>query len=355
MLSQSNYDNQKAARQAADETREEERREKKLCIYHGNCLDGFAAAWVVRKAFGEKNVEFVAGTYQQDPPDVTDRDVILVDFSYKRDVIKQMMTKCKSLVVIDHHKTAAEDLADLDVEARPGDSTPNLCFDLEKSGAMLAWIFFFGDDEPPALIKYIQDRDLWQFKLPGTREVHMALASHPYDFKVWDLLMNMSIPDLYADGHAIERKHNKDVKELLAVAKRRLVIDGVNVPAASAPYYMASDAGHILGQGEPFSATYYDVADGRVFSLRSAEDGVDVAAVAQKFGGGGHKHAAGFKVSLEVAMSFEVESEWTFTRLLHDSLQLKPAGTYNLSGRVTKNGNGVRLHNLLLLEDPGHG
>ena len=33
---------------------------KKMCIYHGNCADGFGAAWVVRKALGS-DVEFVAG------------------------------------------------------------------------------------------------------------------------------------------------------------------------------------------------------------------------------------------------------------------------------------------------------
>ena len=32
-----------------------------MCIYHGNCADGFTAAWVVRKALGEERVEFVPG------------------------------------------------------------------------------------------------------------------------------------------------------------------------------------------------------------------------------------------------------------------------------------------------------
>ena len=56
-----------------------------LCIYHHNCADGFTAAWVVKKAFG--NVDFHPGKYNEPPPDVTGRDVIIVDFSYKYDVL----------------------------------------------------------------------------------------------------------------------------------------------------------------------------------------------------------------------------------------------------------------------------
>ena len=81
-----------------------------LCIYHGNCADGFGAAWVVRRALGE-HVDFHAGVYQDDPPDVTDREVILVDFSYKRAVLEKMAESATNILVLDHHKTAADDLS----------------------------------------------------------------------------------------------------------------------------------------------------------------------------------------------------------------------------------------------------
>jgi hypothetical protein len=61
-----------------------------LCIYHGNCADGFGAAWVVRRFFGAGNVDFHAGIYQDAPPDVAGREVIITDFSYKRPVLEQM-------------------------------------------------------------------------------------------------------------------------------------------------------------------------------------------------------------------------------------------------------------------------
>lgn len=272
---------------------------KTLCIYHGNCADGFGAAWVVRKALGP-DVEFFAGTYQQDPPDVTGRDVIMVDFSYKRDALEQMIKQCSSMLILDHHKTAE---ADLDFLPPPlpfgGESAykAQALFDMERSGAMITWNYFFPDDEPPMLIQHIQDRDLWQFKLEGTREIQAALFSFPYDFEIWDELFDVDNPEgLFTQGEAIERKHFKDIAELLPITQRRMVIAGHNVPVANLPYIHSSDAGHQMAIGEPFAACYMDGPDGRTFSLRSADDGLDVSDIAKMFGGGGHARAAGFFV-----------------------------------------------------------
>ena len=63
---------------------------KPLCIYHGNCADGFGAAWAVRQYFGDGNVEFHAGLHGEAPPDTTGRDVVIVDFCYKRPVLDKM-------------------------------------------------------------------------------------------------------------------------------------------------------------------------------------------------------------------------------------------------------------------------
>ena len=264
---------------------------KKLCIYHHNCLDGFAAAWAVRNALGD-NVEFYKGIHQQPPPDVNGQDVILVDFSYKKDVLENMLKTAASIIIIDHHISAEKDLSELLTTGKI-----NGLFDMNKSGAMLAWEWFNPTQQPPKLIEYIQDRDLWVFKLDGTREIHAALSSYPYDFVVWDKLMNSNKDELEAlkrDGKAIERRLQKDINELIASGVRRMNIAGYNVPVLNAPSAYISDAGHIMSIGEPFAACYWDHRDGRSFSLRSSEDGIDVTEVAKKYGGGGHKKAAGF-------------------------------------------------------------
>ena len=261
-----------------------------LVIYHGNCADGFSAAWGFWRKYGT-DADYVAGVYQQDPPDVTGRDVYLVDFSYKRSVVEQMLKAANSVCLIDHHKTAIDDLAGLEGLRQ--------YTDLNRSGATLAWDYLFPDEDRPLLLGHVEDRDLWRFKLPGTREIQAFVFSHEYSFELWDKLMSADQVELLkmtAAGAAIERKHHKDVAELVAVCKRRMVIGGYDVPVASLPYTLVSDAAHLMAQGEPFAACYWDTPDGRVFGLRAADEGVDVSEVAKQYGGGGHAKAAGFKV-----------------------------------------------------------
>ena len=268
-----------------------------ICIYHGNCVDGFGAAWVVRKALGE--VEFFPGVHSEAPPDVTGKDVIFVDFSYKRPVLLEMATKANSILILDHHKSAQDDLVDLP-------SNVKTVFDMSRSGVMLAWDWFFPNQDPPRLLLHIEDRDLWRFALENTRQIQANLFSYPYDFAVWDDIIATPVDDLVAEGNAIERKHFKDMHELLGVTTREMVIGGHTIPVANLPYTFSSDAGHALAKGRPFAACYWDTPEGRVFSLRSSDAGVDVAEVAVMYGGGGHRNASGFKVSYEQAKTFEV-------------------------------------------------
>lgn len=277
---------------------------KYLCIYHGNCADGFGAAWVVRKALGEENVEFHAGVYGNEPPNVEGRDVILVDFSYKRPVLLQMAETANSILIIDHHKTAASDLTNISQAALEYGVCPiRAVFDMEYSGAMLTWQFYFHDEQPPVLLKHIEDRDLWRFKIKGTRQIQANLFSYPYDFEVWDELMEkangIGWDMMYKEGAAIERKHFKDIKEFINVAQQIDIIAGYIVPVLNAPYFWSSDAGQIMCDSYPFAACYWDTPTGRVYSLRSDENGVDVSIIAALFGGGGHKHASGFRLAYD--------------------------------------------------------
>ena len=305
---------------------------KPLCIYHGNCADGFTAAWAVWKRFGDA-WDYHAGVYQNPPPDVTNRDVVLVDFSYKREVMRAMrghgQGKARSVLVLDHHKSAAEDLAltegnfcinigawtgKLDwerhmqnaaMDENEGAADSVYClFDMNRSGAGIAWDFFHGADTRPKLVKFAEDRDLWRFALPFSREVNAYIFAHEYDFGTWSTLANLIDDETDAVvrmGSAIEKKHHKDVRELANALKRRMTIGGHEVWAASLPYTLTSDAGHLMATGEPFAACYWDTPEGRVFSLRSTDDGLDVSEIAKQYGGGGHRNASGFRLPHGVA------------------------------------------------------
>ena len=277
-----------------------------LVIYHANCADGFSAAWCFHndsKTYGNA-YDFYPGVYGESPPDCTGRNVILVDFSYKRAVVEEMLKTANNVILIDHHKTAIDDLASLDHE------NFYRYIDLERSGAMLAWDYLYNqglpEDErhrPPLLLDYIQDRDLWKFKFSITRDISAAVFSYEYTFENWDILMSggqAELLKLTVAGAAIERKHYKDIAELLKICARTFTIGDYNVPTASLPYTMSSDACHTMAKahrdGTEFAACYWDTDTHRIFSLRSTTNGMDVSAIAATYGGGGHKHAAGFRV-----------------------------------------------------------
>jgi hypothetical protein len=304
-----------------------------LVIYHGNCADGFGAAWCFHHRFGTE-VDFHVGVYQTPPPDVTGRIVVLVDFSYKRDVMVELARSAAGVLVLDHHASAEKDLThdhatrpdgptlmrcdgwlDRAILAQRGDGWGNFlsciqmdrneglpwtsiyaAFDLNRSGAGIAWDFLFNGKSRPQLINHIEDRDIWKFAIPGTREIQAALFSYPYDFGLWDGLMMIDTLALFQEGAGIERKHHKDIAELVKVCQRRMVIGGFDVPVASLPYTLTSDAGHLMAKDQPFAACYWDTEKTRIFSLRSQDDGADVSVIAQQYGGGGHVHAAGFAV-----------------------------------------------------------
>lgn len=268
---------------------------KSLCIYHSHCADGFAGAWVIRQILGDA-IEFHPGVYGEDPPSVAGRVVILVDFSYPRAILKRMADEAAIITVLDHHKSAIEDLAGL---VHP---KLRLVLDASRSGARIAWDFYAGPYDPPKLLQHIEDRDLWRFRLEGTREIIAALFSYPYDFATWDHLMGLpDLGELATEGRAIERKQAKDINELLKLTTRFMAIGGYAVPVANLPYTMASDAAGHLAENMPFAATYYDTEKERVFSLRSRSEGLDVSLIAQQYGGGGHRNAAGFRIGLQVA------------------------------------------------------
>lgn len=284
-----------------------------VCIYHSPCADGFTAAWAVRKAWPD--MEFIGHNYGQPMPEVSGKNVLIVDYSFKHAALEAMGKVAKSVTVIDHHKSAEADLQPFAVPFMGDLLVPEALaerdvrvqayFDMDRSGAMLAWAHAHGVITPaPKLVQHVEDRDLWRFKLEGTREISANIFSYEYDFHTWDNIAatlddRLGWEEFVAEGTALERKFNKDLRDLLPQVKRTMIIGGYAVPVANVPYMFASEAGNILSKGERFAACYYDANDGlRRFSLRAQEGGLDVSQIAVSYGGGGHAKAAGFAMPL---------------------------------------------------------
>lgn len=272
---------------------------KAIILYHGKCADGFTAAWIANKALrdrGYKEVTMFPAVYGDAPPDVVDAEVYILDFSYKRLDMHNICMFAKHVVWLDHHKSAIEDCGDM------MQVYTNLTgkLSVDRCGAWLTWEWFHGEGEVPTMIKLVDDRDRWQFLDPRTKPFAAGLFSRHYTVENWDEA-STHVDELIADGMAIDRKEDKDIAELLDVMVTMKIIDGYVVPTANLSYMSASKAGAEMLARFPaarLAATYFLRHDDKhVYSLRSRNGSdTDVSAIAKKFGGGGHMHAAGFAI-----------------------------------------------------------
>lgn len=279
-----------------------------VVVYHGGCDDGFGAAWACWLKWGDAP-EYVGMRYGDKLPDVTGKHVLMVDFSLKRDAMLAAESIAKSILVLDHHRTAEDELKSW---VAPMDSVLHWAssqivdhtgiygvFDMDKSGARLAWEFCFPGKDVPSLLLAVEDRDLWRFALRDTREISAALKTYRQDFAEWSRFA-ADTGSLCNEGKAILRGHQKNVGEFCANTYT-LKIDGHKVPVVNVPYHYASDCAHELLQRNPdapFAAAWFKRGDGVVqWSLRSEDSRQDVSEIAKKFGGGGHRNAAGFQAS----------------------------------------------------------
>lgn len=250
-------------------------------LYHAECADGFGAAWAIWKQY--PSATFIPVKHGNPPPnDLKDECVVIVDFSYSRPILETMASETKELIILDHHITAEKALASL----------PYAYFDMNKSGAVLGWEWAHGSSAP-WLLQYIQDKDLWNWALPGSREINAAIASYPFDFERWN---GFTQPELEQEGRAILRYEQELVSKLAAQAVM-MEFQGVTVPAVQSAI-LTSQIGERLSPHHPFCLIWHDRDGRRYFSMRSREDGTDVGTIAASFGGGGHTHAAGFSVPL---------------------------------------------------------
>ncbi|HEU4684274.1 MAG TPA: phosphohydrolase [Nitrospira sp.] len=252
-----------------------------VVLYHAECADGFGAAWALWRRF--PSARYVPVKHGNPPPDsLRGERVVIVDFSYGRQQLEALAGDTASLLVLDHHITAEKALAGL----------PYAYFDQKQSGAVLAWEW--AHEQPaPWLLEYIQDKDLWNWALPGSREINAAIASYPFDFEVWN---RFSQKELEQEGRAILRYEQEIVSKLSAQAVL-VEFQGVTVPSVQSGV-LTSQIGERLSADHPFCIIWHDRDGRRYYSMRSREDGTDVGAIAASFGGGGHVHAAGFSVPL---------------------------------------------------------
>ncbi|MCW5621239.1 MAG: hypothetical protein KIS79_09060 [Burkholderiales bacterium] len=261
-----------------------------LIIYHAECVDGFTAAWAAWRALGA-GAQYLPAHHGTAPPVVDNRDVVMLDFAYPRATSLELAAQARTFLVLDHHKTALEELGSL----------PFARLDMQQSGAGLAWRHFHPGTEVPRLVRTVEDGDLWRHALPDTRAVYLRLTYEPRTFGNWDRIAQLTssaagFESFAAEGRVLQEERDFQVERLL-LRRHEVVLEGETGLAAEAPAAFRSEVGHRLAElSGTFGLVWYARAGSYRISLRSIGD-YDVERLARRFGGGGHRNAAGFTLS----------------------------------------------------------
>ena len=296
-------------------------------VSHAHCPDGHTAAWIAWHYFTDRGEEVVLhpGVYgspdaPQPPPDCTGHDVVILDFSYPPAELVALCERAETVTWLDHHASAIDAWRrHLEVGgAWPMNLKADL--DLHRSGALITWDHYTGAwwpnlgnpstrspgdaHEMCKIIERIDARDRWQknpdgtWALDGTAEVFAALTSRPYTIEAWDEAFALGLDGLIAQGRPAEQFRQQIITSAVAFASQTTVA-GHTIHVANVPYSIGSDVAerlNLMHPDEPFSGYWFTDGSEQKWGLRSRPDGADVAAVAALFGGGGHTHAAGFRI-----------------------------------------------------------
>lgn len=282
----------------------------KYVLYHGSCYDGFGSAYAAWKKFGD-SAKYIPVSYGKSIIENYDfqknDEVYILDFSIPNDEFDDIADKVGKLVLLDHHKTALERF--IDPLPVPDDGIYEfknenvyVLFDMDKSGALLSWEYFNPERYVPYFIHCISDRDLWTFKLSGSKPLHALLTAKKMDFELWDAIMaemEVDEQELVATGESLLEMQNQIVADICKKVYMTDIVGHV-VPIVNTSSHW-SEVGNKLLELYPnasFAACYTDMPDStRMLSFRSRPD-FDVSSIALKFGGGGHKQASGAKISI---------------------------------------------------------
>jgi oligoribonuclease NrnB/cAMP/cGMP phosphodiesterase (DHH superfamily) len=268
-----------------------------LVLYHDRCADGFGAALAAWRFYGGQ-VECLGLSHGQirnveELPPLAGRAVYVLDFSFGPELLAEIDARVAKLVLLDHHKSAAEQLAG--IACRCG----ALHFDMGKSGARLAWEFFHPGAPLPALVRHVEDRDLWAWQYPETAGYVAALDMEPFDFARWQQIADFAPAEtaaFVARGQAMDEKF-RHLAQDVAGGAQPLLFNGQAGLMVNAPGAFHSLVGELLSrQSGTFALMWAVGKDGQVKVGLRSQRGYDCSPLAVSMGGGGHAQACGFRL-----------------------------------------------------------
>jgi len=319
-------------------TKELQPNEVDVVIYHDPCSDGTGSGYVAWKYFTtnfpNKEITYYPMMIGSSPPSqLENKNVLICDYSYKKDVLINLLTKVNKLLIIDHHKSAEKDLQDIDDKYK--------IFHMGHSGAMLTWFYFYGDIKPPLMIEYIQDRDIWTKKLSNTDDFASWFYTLPIKFEEYDKYLddNVLLEMIKTKGISFGELNNYYINQSIdhVVPKFCKIKNKYYFVAYVNSTVCKSDIGNQIFNKFPlvdFSVAYSinDNSNSTSFSLRSTDKHADVSEIAFSLGAGGHRNASGLRLdhitnhmpgkTYDTGQLYKLLDKIYFGNLEHDNKEL---------------------------------
>ncbi len=287
-----------------------------LVLYHGICSDGFSSAFLFYlyfKVTGQE-CELRPVNYKEPlPTGLEGKDVYIVDFCYSPSDMAKLAKIAKSITVLDHHLSAAQDYGGYGDHIREyGDCTVQMQIYEEESGASLVLKYlrkltngdpkfdFLTNPRIEKLISAVRDYDLWHHEFDDTHVYHELLQMVPRTMDGWTKIFIEMSDDDFNELVKLAKHYfdaNQPLANQFAETHQMIHICGYDVPVVNSPHLFADRVCEPLYQNHPFAISFVVNSEFLYCSLRSKRGyGADVSKVAKQFGGGGHATSAGFKI-----------------------------------------------------------
>ena len=278
---------------------------KKIIVFYHDDLDGFTGAWAAWKKLKDK-AEYIKLSHNTDNYDflfkLRDKNIYMIDYCFKTREMLILSSKNK-VILIDHHFSCKE----------TANLLPGSVFDDKHSAAFLSWKYFHGGKKALLIVLYVEDYDIWKFKLPHTMELMAVLNLYSFNFKIWDKAAKMfqdknKRKELIKKGRAIV-DYQKSLIGELSDKGQKVVFEGCDAFAANSPILSSEIGNHIYTKTGKIAIVWsYKGKDAPKIHVSLRGNGkINLSELAKKYGGGGHKASAGFAFDSKINFPWQTK------------------------------------------------
>ena len=283
-----------------------DKKSKYTVFYHANCIDGFFSAciclkFLLKNKIKIQNIDFIPSLYDQEIEldKILDRNIFILDFSWKENEMNVIVQNCKSLTWIDHHSGSEKLFNKIRNNFK---LTEYSAHDNNYCGTTLTWKSLLINENSPKILMYIEDYDLHKkiFKTDTDSVVEYVNYSCNFNEPTIEVLKEKFLSNESKHiGKILLNQKNTLVKKMCS-KRNEFSFSNIKIGVVNSSIYNNEVANYLC---ENFDCDigisfYFDknLPNKKYWkhSVRTSRNDIDVQSFCENFGGSGHKKASGF-------------------------------------------------------------